>query len=535
VFLLFVASSVCFSQRDYDNVDVDELFSVLDFKSAYYPEEAKMDLDSLLKHTSEVQFDSYVGYVDYMKAQFLFLDLDLDSSLVYLEKAISIFTVAENKNWLCKSQFLLGQIAETTGLYEQAKINYYESIALNSNDSDYLGFAYVGLARCKQILEESFSEELELGVHVLKSSAKKEVRLYGDFMNQLFDLKSTTVPDKLSKIALEYFNLGLYERSAGVYKVIASSYFAQMEIDSAHVYCDKAIELCEQKRVGDFILPALYQFKGVLYFQQELYNVAEVYLARSVELYKSHNQNNRLLYTYSYLHQINKAKKNFSKAYDDLKEYQHLLNETTSYEKIRMAKVLEINNKVDVMKSQLAQLKIEKKASEFMLYLVLVVTIVILAGVGIFFYLYQKNKRKKIDELNKEFQNMLIGIGEKQLLEHRLNKNVSREVIVGSNSISSEHVDLMGESDNVDDFDTCYTETISLFTTSFPQLTRTEVRYAVMICLRLPVEVIAKVQNVQPASIRKAKQRIRTKLNIGDNLEEYLQEFREKKIADLAG
>ena len=40
-------------------------------------------------------------------------------------------------------------------------------------------------------------------------------------------------------------------------------------------------------------------------------------------------------------------------------------------------------------------------------------------------------------------------------------------------------------------------------------------------------------QNVQPSSIRKAKQRIRAKLNVESNIEDYLQEYREKQIKDM--
>lgn len=530
--ILFCLHPICAQVIADDNMD--KIFSSIDFKIVYYPNEAHEELDSLKRSFGITDRKNYQGYLDYISAQLLFSSLDVDSSLVKIELAISFFTRLENKRWLTKSQFFLGRIAETSGLMEQAKINYYKAISLASNNENReKGFSYLGIARCKRELEEPFEEEFRSGILLLGKSKKEEIRLYARFMSQLFDLSSSESPSVLNTVAFRYLRLGLFEYAVNVYKVIANSFNAQEQYDSAHYYCDKAMDICESHEVGKLIIPALYQSKGFLYYKQKNYGVAETYFRRSLDLYKTNNQSSRMLYTYKYLHKIDVAKGNYSKSYDDLNEYLKLTLETSSIEKVRLAKVLEINNKVDLMKSQLVQLKIEKKASEFMLYLVVVITIVIIGGLGIYIYLYQKHRKAKIEEINKEFHNLLIGIGEKKLLEHRLNKGVKRkdDDEIPLQTLSSL---LVEEGDLGDSFDNCYMETINLFTDAFPQLTKTEIRYSVMICLKLPMEIIAKVQNVQISSIRKAKQRIRIKLKVSDNLEVFLQEVREKQISDLA-
>ncbi|MCW3786402.1 transcriptional regulator [Plebeiibacterium sediminum] len=528
MFLCFLISFNVVSQSKKTELDLDQLFSQMDFNGTYYPEKAKHDLQSLKQHISEGDIYKYDGYLNYTDALLLFSDLEMDSSLVCIEKAMASFSVSENSKWLAKSQILLGQIAEVSGLYEQAKINFYEAISIGEKSSVDAGFAYIGVARCKRVLKEDYKEEFSLGIQILKDAEELEIQLFAEFMELLFDLSNQETPQKLNELASKYLDMKLYLRAASAYKVIASSYNAKGNLKDSHHYCDLAIDICEKHKIGDLIKPALYQFKGVLYFKQKLFDTAEVYFNRSLELYKSLNQEHRMLYSYSYLHKIDIAKNDYVKAYDDLNTYQQLLEETKSFEKIRMAKVLEINNKIDLIKSQLVKLKVEKKASEFMLYLVIVITIGILSAVGVYVYLYQKNKKAKIAELNKEFHNLLIGIGEKQLLEHRLShdKKLLKKQKEEFSKINS-------TGDIVDSFDSCYMETINLFTDSFPQLTKTEVRYAVMLCLKLPMEVIAKVQNVQPASIRKAKQRIRTKLNVESNIEDYLQNYRERLISDM--
>lgn len=433
----------------------------------------------------------------------------------------------------------MGNIAESSGLYEQAKINFYEAIRLGDvNDKITIGAAYIGIGRCKRALEESFTEESAMGISLLSEVSQVEVRLYADFMKQYFRLKEKDASVKLSSIAKEYVERKLYDRAVSAYKVLASSYHGRLQYDSAHFYCDRAIEISESNNVGKLILPAMYQFKGMLYFKQNKLNTADAYFRKSLTLYRSNHQPNRMSYVYNYLHQIDKARGDYLKAYEDLEAYIELVEKTSSAEKVRLAKVLEINNKVELMKSQLVQLKVEKKASEFMLYLVLIITVVLLSGVGVYVYMYQKSKKAKIDELNKEFHNLLIGIGEKQLLQHRLSSTNKNRVVGSGGSELFRDMDGYKNLDNTglsDNFDSCYLETINLFTEAFPQLTKTEIRYAVMICLRLPMEIIAKVQSVQPASVRKAKQRIRAKLNVVDSLEDYLQEFREKQISNLAG
>ena len=541
---LFNMSELTVCAQETEEEVVVRLFEEIDFKSIYYPKKAQEQFDSLL-YVSSLNFQKkYKGYFDFIRAQVLYNNMRLDSSLVCVESSISFFANKQKKEWLSRSQYLLGKIAETTRLYEQAKINYYEAIGIDDSDNNRTGSAYIGIARCKMVLSESFQAEMETGLKLLRKENVLEAVFYADLMEQYFSLDSNNAPFKLKELAGKYIVHKSYNRAVNVYKLIASSYNAKENIDSAHVYCDKAIDLSDREDVGRLVLPALYQFKGVLYYKQEKYNIADVYFKRSLELYKRNGQSNRMMYTYDYLHRIDVAKDNYRNAYFNLQEYIDLVEKTTSSEKVRIAKVLEINNKIDLMKGQLAQLETEKRASEFMLYLVLVIATVILAGVGVYIYLYQKGRKAKIAELNKEFHNLLIGIGEKQLLEYRLNNEQSEDV--EEKDVPKADAKIMPEVEGVrpfwdveeeelgDSFDSCYMETINLFKRSFPQLTRTEVRYAVMICLRLPMEVIAKVQNVQSPSIRKAKQRIRVKLNVVDSLEDYLQEFRERQISNLA-
>ncbi len=343
-------------------------------------------------------------------------------------------------------------------------------------------------------------------------------------MNAYCHIEDKSVPNILMRIANQYENLGLEERVVSIYKLIASSYKASQNYDSAHFYCDKSIFICKNYNVASEMLPALYQLKGVLYYNGGNYEDAKTFFLRSLKLYNETNQQGRSIYALDYLHDIFVKENNYVKAYFYLKKYQYLIKKKSSEEKINLAKVLEINNKVVLLHEQLAKLK----ANELFFYLVILFFVVIIVGFIVYFRHYQKRKKQMVDGLNKEFHNLLMGIGEKQLLENRLTLHNHKKVEIEfeKNQILDGN---LGQS-----FDNCYMETINMFKESFPTLTKTEVRYAVMLCLKLPVEIIAKVQNVQPSSIRKAKQRIRTKLEVSDNLEQYLQDYREKQISNIS-
>ncbi len=525
--LIFVFSRSLNAQDEIDIID--SAFQEIEFDAKYYPKIVKNQLDSLILSIPEDKYLNYRGYVDLINAITLDKDMESDSALHYLESALSFFTFNENKVWLGKCYLHLGELEELSGLYEQAKINFYEVISLyGENKSDDVGLAYLGLGRCKKVLHEDLEDELQMGISILENSDKIEYSLYAQLMSAFFNLQDVETTGKLKFIAKEYQGLNLQNRVVTIYKLIASSFQGQQNYDSAHYYCDKAISLCQESFVADEMIPALYQFKGFLFYNQKMYEKAKLYLLESLGLYDSYNQTSRSKYALNILHQISHKEGDFKTAYKYLIRYQRIVEEQSSEEKIKLAKIMEINNKVDLLKSQLARLKVEKKASVFVLYLIIVIAIVILGSVGVYFYNYQKQKLQTIKELNKEFNNLLIGIGEKQLLEHRLGQKSRKKVAQVFEKSQTPDGDI-GQS-----FDHCYMETINMFTNNFPQLTKTEVRYAVMLCLKLPAEVIAKVQNVQPSSIRKAKQRIRTKLEIADNLEQYLQEFREKQMSNLS-
>ncbi len=526
--LVFFVMSIFVMNAQGKGQNRETTFCSVEFNSHYYPQKAQRQIDSLKVNIPKDQISNYQGYFDLIHAQLMSQTSGADSVLNYMESAISFFTLHKNDLWLARCYFHMGEIAEVSGMFEQAKINFYDVISLIGNQhSEVVGLAYLGVGRCKNALQEKVDDEFSIGISVLEKSNRLEYRLYAEVMKAYKKLKDKDTPTNLLPIAKVYDDLGLLKRVVSTYKLIASSYKAQQKYDSAHYYCDKAISVCEYYKIGNQFLPALYQFKGVLYYSQKYYTDAKVFLLKSLDLYNENNQQNRSVYALNYLHEISYLENDYEKAYEYLSKYQYLNEKEASSEKVNQAKVLEINNKVSLLRRRLAKLKADRRASELFFYLIIIFITAVLGVVILYFINYQKRKKKLIDELNKEFNNLLMGIGEKQLLEHRLSIQNQQKVQMAFEK------NQIPESDLGHSFDSCYMETINMFTESFPSLTKTEVRYAVMLCLKLPVEIIAKIQNVQPSSIRKAKQRIRTKLDISDNLDQYLQNYREKQISEV--
>lgn len=78
--------------------DMEKVFEQVDFNSIYYPERARVQFDSVMYYMDTKQMVDYEGYISYMKAKFYYNDMEVDSSLTHVERALAYFTKRENKH-----------------------------------------------------------------------------------------------------------------------------------------------------------------------------------------------------------------------------------------------------------------------------------------------------------------------------------------------------------------------------------------------------------------------------------------------------
>lgn len=517
LFCLLIILLGCGSDSGIQNTSSDLVLHQIEEQIYYYPHLIKTQIDSLetLLYTDDSH--PHLGQIAYLCGFMAYHKGEMDSALVYLEKALITWTQQEELLGQAKCHLLLGWIAEGAGFWEQAKGDYCKTIQLTqATNCKETGLAYLGIARCKQILKEPVQDEFERGISCLRATGKKEFALYADFSGFMFGKKNEEEANYLKSVAKDYLHLKLRNKASSVYKLLARYYMDQGQIDAAHKQIDKAIVVYNDVFPRSSLMPGLLQFKGMLFFLQKDFEQARHLLQESIDGYAGLGKENLTYYGYNYLYQIDTLQGNYQGALHYQTKTFDCFKETQRKEKQLMAKVAEVDVKVLLMRQTIDRLEYSNSmniilySSAFgLILLVLLIIFQLIRG-------RHRNEQRREQERTRQFQNLLVGLGEKRLFQQRIAE--SSEVISSDPVLSASLSD---------DFSTCYIETIREFGKSFSQLSDTEIRYAVMFALNLSVDVITEIQNVQIAAIRKVKQRIRQKLELDNDrsLELYFQQF----------
>ncbi len=514
--LLFLIVTSCFASCVFEQrgKDSDRQLLAIENQIYYYPHLVEQQVDSLKlllrsfelhPHSGQIAF--LCGFMDYHRGE-------MDSALIYIEKGLISYTRESNPEGKAKCNLLLGWIAEGAGYWEQAKTNYYKTIQLTNDDcTKENGLAWLGIARCKQAIKDPIDGEVKKGIKYLKSCGIKEFLLYVDFASFMFNEQNEEAATHLKNVAKEYLSMGLNNNASTTYKWLSKYYLHHGQYDSAQCQIDKAIDNYDETYTGSFMLPGFYQMKGVIYFYQKDYNVSRQYMLKSLNGYKKHKKENLSYYAYKYLFRVDTLQGDYKQAIFHQSKALYYNNAMQKKEKQLMSKIAEVDLGVLLLQQNIDELTYDNKINH-MIYSVFIIIVF-----GVMFIVFQfmqyrhREKQHRERERAIQLQNILVGLGEKRLLQKKGD---------------SAHVHFASLSD---EFAECYMETIRLFTKDFPQLTDTEVRYAVMFALDLSAEVISEIQNVQTTTMRKVKQRIRQKLELQslDSVEQYFQNHLELK------
>jgi len=516
-FCLLVILLGCGTDSGIKNPSSDLVLHQIEEQIYYYPHLIKNQIDSLETLLSTDDSHPHVGQMAYLCGFMAYHKGEMDSALVYLEKALITWTQQEEFLGQAKCHLLLGWIAEGAGFWEQAKGDYCKTIQLTqAANCKETGLAYLGVARCKQILKEPVQNEFEKGISCLRATGKKEFALYADFSSFMFGDKNDETANHLKSVADKYMNLRLGNNAASVYKLLARYLMNQGQLDSSKVFLDKAIDVYDESYAQVSLMPGLKQFKGVLFFREQDYEQSRQSLLESIEWYDKLGKEGQKYYAYKYLYRIDTLHGNYQRAiYYQTRAFDSF--KTARFkEKQLMAKVAEVDVKVLLMWQTIDRLEYTNKMNSILYCSAFVLTLLLLL---IIFQLIRgryRNEQRREQERTRQFQNLLVGLGEKRLFQQRIAESSD---VISSGPVLSASLS--------DDFSTCYIETIQGFGRNFSQLSDTEIRYAVMFALNLSGDVITEIQNVQRTAIRKVKQRIRQKLELDNDrsLELYFQQF----------
>lgn len=513
ILLLFVCMAGCKNSSTTINDTLALQLNEIEEKLHFYPSTVENTIDNLntclplsLKEKNQGQLAYLNGLLAYKKGE-------IDSSLAYIETSLLYFVNEGDKRGQAKCHLVLGWVAETSNYWEQAKTNYYETIRLlNNMPCEETGWAYLGLFRCKRNLKEVAGDDLQKGKDLLFKTGKIENRLYAEFIICISKLNDPLTTEKLKVIAKEYKDLGLKNKVGSVYKCLATHFIHKNQLDSAGFYIDKSLQHLSKDFPGASLIPASTHFKGLVYFHKKEYKNAQLYFNKALQLYDQFGQKGHKYHALKFLRRIDTINGDYKAAYNHILKENKNYNETREREKQQMAKVVETTVHIGLMTQELAKIKYSKHINT--LVFSCIVLFVIMTSVSVYFPL--RIKQRKLKDKQRIMTSLLSGLGEKRHLLNRLGLVENIAKTTPEQSIKT-----------TDNFDQCFTETILHFQQKFDKLSASEVRYAVMIGMGMPNTIIAEINNVQAPSVRKAKQRIRSKIcmNTDCNMEQYFSQY----------
>jgi len=488
------------------NHDKRDLFIEVEDLMFYYPHEAESKLESLFQYPNlkkSAKINLLQGFLYYQKG-------DIDSAIIKIQIAQKKFIIERNNDGEGKCHFILGLIAESIGQWEQAKINYYSATKLISNNHTYTALSNYGIARCKKYLNEDYNNYLEKGGKITASLKIKELTLYSEYLNIILN-KNFERNDiyKLYQIVDQYNCLDLKNNAAGVYRSIALKYKIYNELDSAIICLDKGITICSKTFPSISVLPTLYQTKGITYYKKNEKDSAQFYFKKAQQYYNEYHLYDRQYYAYTYLRRIAYDNNNYKEAYYLLDKALIAEKSSKTITKARTAKLMEISSDVYELQNQLSKQRNHK-------YLILTLLAFIIAILLFILRLTKDKNNKRLETIrnkNVELNKLIVSINEKVLMQKRYG------------IVNQEKAELKSKETLMDKFDNCYQETIYFLLNKFNILTPNECRYALLFGLGYTDETICSIQNIQKSAIRKARQRIRNKLNFENdiNLNEYFR------------
>jgi tetratricopeptide (TPR) repeat protein len=361
---------------------------------------------------------------------------------------------------------------------------------------------------------------------------------------------------------------------------LGSAYFFQEDYDSALTYYQQSLDLSYEMKRDDFIAANLGNIAAI-YLENEEYDEALRRLFEAREIHNRPGSVNNLIIVYNDIASAYVGKKSYDLAIDyfskaiqladslgsldnlndaleeragtyemmgsfeaalkDYKRFQTLKDSIFNETKSRQIEELKTEYETEKKEQQIALLEQEVLSNR--LQRLLLLTSLVLSVIIITFILYSRRQKARRNQLEKENLQAQLEFKKKELTTHALSLARKNEVLDGlkqkaielKNSENAERgfsqlirtIDFDLQDDkNWDNFNR-YFEQIhvdfnSKVKNQYPDITANELRLLALLKMNLSSKEIANILNITQAGIKKARHRLRKKLQI--TTEESLQD-----------
>ena len=314
------------------------------------------------------------------------------------------------------------------------------------------------------------------------------------------------------------------------------------EYEEAEKYLLEALELAE--RSGEKRLPGyIYRTLSKLYLETNELKKAEKFALLSLENATDVKQNKKKINDYKVLSEIYEKLESYDKAYDNYKKYHILYDTILGIEKIAAMNELEVKYQAEKKEQEIVLLEEKDKRNQLEKKAMFggIIALLVLFG-AIVYGLRQRLRNSKLvrEKMNQElsFNKRELDLKKQELTAYALQLAHKNEVLEGIKVSVDEmkkkensHRDFQKivntiEFNKSDDeswegfrtrFQSIHKDFETIVKTTYPSVTSNELRLMALLKMNLSSKEIANILNVSMEGIKKARYRLRKKLNLESN------------------
>jgi len=517
---------------------------------------AKIYLDLQMNVAESINNDEFIARTKINYGVYLLNTLKYKEAIIVFDELIKDFDALHNEHFKSISLVNKGNALRNLGLYKEALETHLQALKIKeriSNDKENIAVSYWNIGNLVGDIgniEESTSYYMKSKVLFKALGSEADTIILN--LNIAQNLKDTS--KEADAIPLFKNAIGFFEKTnsrsdlAKVYEYLGLCYMTLDSLNTSLNYFEKSLvinrEYSEESDTGSNL-----RHIGEIYLEKKKPIEAIAYFKESLKISQNLESKHEMSRNYKSLAEASASLGNYKTAFNHFVIHKRINDTILNAENIERMNELEISyqtekkeKEIAVQKSEIKLLKEKETVAKTQKLLLLIGIISSLALGGLILYgVRQKMKRNKTEreKLDNDLQ-----FKEKELTTHALHLAHKNEVLLDLKSqlkqlkseslnsrsyqkvINTINLDINNDN-NWEQFKSYFEDVHKDFNAkvlkNYPEVSTNDLRLMSLLKMNLSSKEIANILNISIEGVKKARYRLRKKLNL--NTEESLQEL----------
>lgn len=520
------------------------------------PLSSKPYLDSTIVLAKRLNNDSFIARTTNYLGVYYNMTSQYEKSDSIYDMVVDMYTKLGDTIQVCAALNNKANTLRSLGRYKECLEVHLNSLKLKEKIGDTeesIAASYWNIGNIHGDIENyEISNEYYNKAKVIYEELKDIDALASIKVNMAINLQNQFQFEKSKSLFLEvepyYIEQNYNNDLAGIYDNLGWGYAQQDSLDLAEYYYNKSLDISVQYGETSLIGLTL-RHLGELYNKKGNYRKALQYMEDALQIAETTGTRKKMIGDLLEISKSYAGLGRFKKAYEYHIEYHKLHEEILNKENIERMNELEVQYQTEKKEKELIikqnEIKLlderKQKAENEKLFLIISLIGATALAITIIYGLRQKMKRNKVEreKLDKD-----LGFKEKELTTHALHLAHKNEVLLDLKSqleelktdsknarqyqkiINNINLDINNDS-TWEQFRSYFEDVHKDFNSKvmryYPDLSNNDLRLMSLLKMNLSSKEIANILNISVEGVKKARYRLRKKLNL--NTEESLQEL----------